>query len=598
MIDVVEGPGEATEEDTRRARTCGCVDDEPDSSGDACGGGTALDGATREAGIDDLIRSAFLYRPVSAEQRMVVHRALELGLRFLDGSIREARPLVHRTASELRSFASSPMPKTGTPVEQLLRELNELARFSIAQCDPAYPAFPDVGNSVAGLVGDVLAACLNQNMIAVDRSAPVASYVEAQLILWLRELVGFDTYELADLPNLAELGGMWTSGGNMSNHVAMVAALQHRFPDVAHDGLVGLGRKPVVVLARGVEHFSYAAAAQVLGLGRDALVWTAADVDFTTYVGALDRTLATLPDDVEPVMVVAVAGNCRTTGIDDLRAIASVCQARKVWLHVDACHGGSLLVSRSLRHLVDGIELADSVSLDPHKGLFTTYACSFVLFRDPSVLARFARYPERVHETGCLDLGLVTPFYGSRRFESLKLWLLVKHLGLDGLDEVVSARHRTFLHLVEVVDALGHFTRLNDPSFYRAALVFLPARLRRRLREVVEVTGDAASARRLIDDYTSRFSDSLYRDGRVVLDHFALQDLGDRLGWGPEHKYQTIGLALGHPVLSEDTVGHIRNVLDEVASPLADQMVDAVETLAATPDPGSRTAGLGGPAGW
>lgn len=548
--------------------------------------------------VDDLVRSAFLYRPITDDQRDVLHRSLDLGLRFLDGSLRGDRPILHMEPDEVTSFASSKLPLAGASFEALMAAVEDLARHSVAQSDPAYLAFPDTGNSLAGLVGDVLAACLNQNLIAVDRSAPVASHVEAQLILWLRELVGYGACELTELPDLASLGGMWTSGGNMSNHVAMAAALQHRFPDVGRQGLVGLGKRPVVVLARGVEHFSYASAAQVLGLGRDALVWADAGPDFTTDVEALDATLAHLPADVAPVMVVAVAGNCRTTGIDDLDAVAAVCRRRGVWLHVDACHGGSLLFSRSLRRLVDGIEHADSVSLDPHKGLFTTYACSFVLFKDPHVLAQFARYPGRVREPGCLDLGLVTPFYGSRRFESLKLWLLMKHLGIDGLEEVIGARHDTFLRLVRLVDGAGYFTRLNDPTFYRVALVFLPDTVRRRLHEATAETGDVAAARQLVDEYTSRFSERLYRDGRVVLDHFALQDLGDRIGFGSGHKYQVIGLAVGHPVLPEGHYGLIEAVVSEVGAELAEEMSAAVEELA-TPQPSGRPgSSASGPAGW
>lgn len=554
-------------------------------------------GADPDVTVQDLVTEAFLYGPITGGQRSLLHQALDLGLQFLDGSLRDGRPLVHLGAERLMELVESALPEEGVEPERLLDFLREVAQYSVAQSDPAYLAFPDTGNSFAGLLGDLVTACLNQNLIAVERSAPVGSYVEAQLILWLRGLVGYPTSSLRELRDLASLGGMWTSGGNMSNHVAIVAALHDRFPEMGQHGLQVLNRRPVVALAQGVEHFSYASACHALGLGRDALLWSAAHGDYISDPDALRRALDTAPEDVVPFMVVAVAGNCRTTGLDDISAIADVCDERGLWLHVDACHGGSLLFSRTLRGAVAGIEHADSVSLDPHKGLFTTYACSFLLVKDPEDLARFARYPAKVRDPECLDLGLITPFYGSRRFESLKLWLLIKHLGLDGLDRIMTARRATFLDLVDVIRSTGYFTLLHEPSFYRLAFVFLPPRLHSTLRAAT--TPDAqARARRLVDEFTLRFSEQLYRDGRVIFDQFSLQDLGDVLGLGTTHKYQVIGMAVGHPLVPDQLADRIRGVVGEVGASLATAMEDAIRGVTDAVLDASAVATASGPAGW
>lgn len=565
-------------------------------------GGSYTQLATERGGdpgvtIQDLVTEAFLYGPITGEQRTLLHQALDLGLEFLDGSLRGGRPLVHLGAERLMELVESPLPERGSAPEGLLDLVREVAQYSVAQSDPAYLAFPDTGNSFVGLLGDMVTACLNQNLIAVDRSAPVGSYVEAQLILWLRELVGYSTCSLRDLRDLASLGGMWTSGGNMSNHVAIIAALHHRFPEVGQRGLGVLNRRPVVALAQGVEHFSYASACQALGLGGDALLWSAAHEDYTSDPAALRRALDTAPEDVAPFMVVAVAGNCRTTGLDNINAIADICDERGMWLHVDACHGGSLLFSSTLRGSVAGIERADSVSLDPHKGLFTTYACSFLLAKDPEDLARFARYPAKVRDPDCLDLGLITPFYGSRRFESLKLWLLIKHLGLDGFDRIMTERRATFLHLVEVVQSTGYFTLLHEPSFYRLAFVFLPPRLHGSLWAAT--TPDAqARARSLVDEFTLRFSEQLYRDGRVIFDQFSLQDLGDVLGLGTTHKYHVMGLAVGHPLVPDQLRDRIRGVVGELGTSLATEMEDAIRGMTEAVFDAAPVATASGPAGW
>lgn len=528
-----------------------------------------------------------------------VRRAADIGISFADGTLREQRVLRYAELPELIARFASPLPGTGISDEELLDHLREIASWSVAQSDERYLAFPDTGDSVAGLLASVVSAFLNQNLIAYDRSAPAGSVIEAQLITWLRQLIGYDTQPLTSYMGLASLGGMWTSGGNMSNHVAIAAALATRWPETRTRGLAALENRPAIVLASGLEHFSYLGAAQVLGLGADSLLWSRPRRDYTSDVASIEALLDNPPEGIEPFMVVGVAGNCRTTGIDDLAAIVQLSAQRGLWCHVDACHGGSLLFSERLREVLAGIEHADSVSLDPHKGMFVSYPSSYVLFKDPATLGRFARYPDRAIDPGCLDLGLITPFYGSRGFESLRLWALIQHLGRDGIASLVEDRHRTFQEMSDLLQETGYFTILGSSDFYRCAFVFCPEPALALIEQLRTRPERHRALRAIVSRYTAEYCERLYRSGRVAFDLFSLQDLANTLGLGEDDKYQVMGMCVGHPEIAHATKAGILKDLTAAAQYLMGSMLRELRALTGneTPTATGQEHQLG-PAGW
>ncbi|MEV7359321.1 pyridoxal-dependent decarboxylase [Kitasatospora sp. NPDC091276] len=550
--------------------------------------------------MSDTRPPALLGNQPTEDSRRLLHRAVDLGLDFASGALRDDLVLRHATVSELIDRFTGPLPDAGGSDEQLLEALTEIAGWSISQADPRYLAFPDTGDSIAALAADIVASFLNQNLIAYDRSAPAASVIEAQLITWLRELIGYPVTPLADYRGLASLGGMWTSGGNMSNHIAIAAALAHTYPEIRTTGLRALPEQPVILLAGGVEHFSYLAAAQALGLGTDGLLWADATPDFTSDPASVARLLASPPLGKRIFMIVGVAGNCRTTGIDDLQALAELGKQHNVWFHVDACHGGSLLFSEKLKVQLAGIEHAESIALDPHKGLFVSYPSSYVLFRDSAALGRFARYPDRADDPACLDLGLITPFYGSRGFESLKLWALMKHQGVDGIGRLVEDRQATFQGMVDLLERTGCFRMLGTSDFYRCAFVFLPAPVAEALEQAALPAARHGAVRDLISRFTAAFADRLYRAGAVAFDLFALQDLADRIGLGTGAKYQVMGMCVGHPHIPDQVEHGIERDIAEAARDLTGRMMEDLRALLASVSPAGSAPGpdVTGPAGW
>ncbi len=170
---------------------------------------------------------------------------MRVGLDFLHGAEPEQPFLRYAEPDALRKSIGQPLPLEGASFDEVLTEVNDVvARYSIGQGHHRYLAFPDSGNALAALAGNLLSPLLNQNLIAVDRSAPSATFVEAQVIEWLRELVGYPSAPLSELRGVKDVSGLWTTGGHLSNHIAMLAALGHAFPAARKEGLRGSTPSP------------------------------------------------------------------------------------------------------------------------------------------------------------------------------------------------------------------------------------------------------------------------------------------------------------------------------------------------------------------
>jgi glutamate/tyrosine decarboxylase-like PLP-dependent enzyme len=523
-----------------------------------------------------------------------LYQTVDVGMAFLHADDRGPRFLNHADPDQLQKILAEPAPTEGRDFDTVLADVDErVLRYSIAQAHPGYLAFPDSGNALASLAGSMLTRLLNQNMIAVDRSAPAATFATIQVIEWLRELVGYDAIALTEMRGVRDVAGLWTTGGHMSNHVAMLAALGRRYPHVRTTGLGALDTRPAVVMAGPIAHYSHSDAAFHLGLGWDAVLQVPARADYTTDPDAVDALLSDPPNGITPFIVIGVAGNCRTTGLDDLSALAEVCRRHGVWFHVDACHGGSLIFNARLRtQCLAGIELADSVSLDPHKGLFTPYPSSYVVFRDRGVLNQFSRHSDSVNADGCWDLGLITPFFGSVGFEALATWMLLKHVGIRQLGALVEARQVLVRHLERRLNDSGLFICLNDVDFYRLAWVFCPPAVRAATRHC-RSEDSRMRARQVVSQFTARLNDILYRRGEVCFDEHTLADLDDRVSLGAAAKYTIMAACPGNSLTTAHDIDRAVDMLVEAARPLVAPMVEALGT-----EVENAQTRVNGPAGW
>ncbi|MER6093631.1 lysine decarboxylase DesA [Streptomyces bluensis] len=301
----------------------------------------------------------------------------------------------------------------------VLDELEEVyLRDAVYFHHPRYLAHLNCPVVIPALLGEAVLSAVNSSLDTWDQSAG-GTLIERKLIDWTAERIGLGP--AAD--------GVFTSGGTQSNLQALLLAREQ-----AKAGSLATLR----VFASEVSHFSVRKSAKLLGLSADSVVSVPVDHDKRMQTLALAHELERCArDGLIPMAVVATAGTTDFGSIDPLPEIAELCARFGAWMHVDAAYGCGLLASLRRRALLDGIERADSVTVDYHKSFFQPVSSSAVLVRDAATL-RHATYhaeylnPRRmVHERipNQVDKSLQT----TRRFDALKLWMTLRTMGADGI---------------------------------------------------------------------------------------------------------------------------------------------------------------------
>ncbi|MFD2341531.1 aspartate aminotransferase family protein [Clavibacter tessellarius] len=340
-----------------------------------------------------------------------------------------------------RSFAGLDLDRPLGGLDDALDELDDLyLRDAVWFHDPSYVAHLNCPILIPAIAGELILSSVNTSMDTWDQSAG-ATLIERSLIDWTAGRIGLG----------ADADGVFTSGGSQSNLQALLLA---RDEAAALHGLSMDDRQRMRILVSEVGHFSVEKSARILGLAPDAVIRVPADDAMRMRVDALERELARCSAaGLLPIAVVATAGTTDFGSVDPLPAIGDVCRREGIRLHVDAAYGGGLLTSLAHRHLLDGIEHADSVTVDYHKTFFQPVSSSALIVRDGRSLrhatlhADYLNPADRAHEEipNQVDKSLQT----TRRFDALKLWLTLRTVGADGvgrmLDDVIALADRTWL---------------------------------------------------------------------------------------------------------------------------------------------------------
>ena len=323
----------------------------------------------------------------------------------------------------LRALMAEPFPQDGRPLEALFEELD--AVIVPNSTHTAHPRFlPYVQPSPNGVCAyaEAIASTLNQNCNLWTLS-PAANAVEQKVVRWFAELFGFGS----------EAGGLITSGGSMANLIALTAARDCHLGKTARtEGLQGRP-SPLVVYTSDQTHSSIDKAMSILGLGVNALRRVPSDDQFRLCPDLLRQAIA---DDrsagLAPFCVVANAGTVTTGAVDPMAALSALCRAEGLWLHVDGAYGALAVLSERYRETLSAIGLADSVSLDPHKFLFTAFEAGCLVVRDlESLKHAFSFSTSYLAMEGDADFVHFAD-HGpqlSRGFKALKVWWSLRHFG-------------------------------------------------------------------------------------------------------------------------------------------------------------------------
>jgi len=442
------------------------------------------------------------------EFRRLSARVLEIAADYLQTMDARSIPPVG-TGAEIERFYRTPLPETGLP-EEALRGLEDVARHSRAQNGRFFGYVLGSGEPAAA-AADLLCSVLNQNVTAW-RSAPAAVTLERTVVGWLAQAVG--------CPNFR---GILTGGGSTANLMALAMAREAISP--ANERGLRAG-SPVAVYASTEMHMSIPKAVALLGIGRENLRLIPVDAAYRMIPDRLEDALKRdKKSGITPVAVIANAGTVNTGAIDPLPQISEIATRYGTWLHVDGAYGA--LGAIALPDKFQGLALADSLTLDPHKWLYQPIDCGCLLYRDAAAAHRaFAHSGDYVRALSTDPIEGQALFEESlelsRRFRALKLWFSLRYHGFAAIRKSIE---KDLAHARRLAASVA-----NEPALELLAPVELSA-------VCFRFAGKKRASGRKTQCVESRHSKKYHRPRpRLSLQrHAPLQILSPRLHRQPPH---------------------------------------------------------------
>lgn len=412
----------------------------------------ALDKAQQPASIADMEPEAF---------RAYGHQVVDWIADYLANA--ESYPVLAQTEpGDIRRTLPALAPEQPEAMSSILEDFERVIMPGITHWNvPGFLAYFANTASGPGILGEMLTGALNVNAM-LWRTSPAATELEMVALDWLRQMLGLPDPLFGVINDTASSGTMY----------ALAAAREALPLHIRQEGMAG--RKDVPRLryyASQEAHSSVEKAGIVLGIGQAGLRKIAVDDEFRMDAAQLEKAIQ---EDIaggwQPFAVVATVGTTSTTSIDPVPEIAGICERYGLWLHVDAAYGGSAAVDPAMQWVLAGCERADTLILNPHKWLFTPVDCSVFYTRKPEVLkAAFSLVPEYLRNSesageevpNLMDYGVSL----GRRFRALKLWMILRYFGHEGLAARIHEHIRLAQLFARWVDDAPDFERMAPTPF-------------------------------------------------------------------------------------------------------------------------------------
>ena len=355
--------------------------------------------------------------------------------------IEELPVLAQIRPGDLKSQLPCSAPQAGEPMEQIIRDVDRLIVPALTHWShPSFFAYFATSTSAPGIFGEMLSAAFD-NKAMLWRTSPASTELEEVTLDWLRQMMGLD----------AGYTGMIYDTASVSSMHAIAAAREGVELRIREEGMSGRTDLPLLrVYISEQAHSSIEKGVITLGLGQRGLRKIPTDSEFRMDVRALE---AAIEEDKQngyvPFCIVATVGTTSTSSIDPVAEMIPIGEKHAMWLHVDAAYAGSAAVVPELRHILKGCERADSVAVNPHKWLFTPFDLSVLYCRHMDLLRRaFSLVPEylRTPEQETVRSGSDYGIQLGRRFRAMKLWMVIRYFGHEGL----AARIREHCRLAQV----------------------------------------------------------------------------------------------------------------------------------------------------
>ena len=342
---------------------------------------------------------------------------------------------------ELKKQLPDAPPKQGEPMDRILSDLDRLIVPALTHWShPSFFAYFATSTSAPGIFGELLAAAFD-NKAMLWRTSPASTELEEVTLDWLRQMMGLDPRMIGIIYDTASVSSMH----------AIAAAREGVEQRIREEGMSGRTDLPLLrVYVSEQAHSSIEKAVITLGLGQRGMRKIPTDKDFRMDTKALAKAIAEdKRDGYLPFCIVATVGTTSTSSIDPVKEIIPIGEEHAMWLHVDAAYAGSAAVVPELQHILDGCHRADSIVVNPHKWLFTPFDLSVLYCRHMELLRRafslvpeYLRTPEQEKVRSGSDYGIQL----GRRFRALKLWMVIRYFGHEGL----AARIREHCRLARV----------------------------------------------------------------------------------------------------------------------------------------------------
>jgi aromatic-L-amino-acid decarboxylase len=392
-----------------------------------------------------------------------------------------------------------PLPETGQPADELLDFLfQRVIPKSFNTAGPGYLAYIPGGGLPQSAVADLVSDATNR-YVGVFAAAPGLAQLESNVVRWFCDLAG--------LPRAAR--GILTSGGSLATFSALVAARRDRLPE---DFLRG------TIYVSDQTHHAVQKAAILAGFPEDRVREIPTDAGFRIRLEPLASAVAAdRAAGWAPFLLVGNAGTTNTGAVDDLAALADFAARERLWYHVDAAYGGFFLLTEEGRRVLAGIERADSIVLDPHKGLFLPYGTGALLVRDGETLKRAhalsAEYmPWMQEDPDLIDFNLLSPEL-SRDFRGLRVWLPLRMHGIGPFRRNLEEKLRLARWAAERLREIPGIEIVAEPQL--SILAF------RRVRPGAAADALDRENRRLLERINAR--KRVYLTGTVVGGRFAIR---------------------------------------------------------------------------
>ncbi len=458
---------------------------------------------------------------------------------YLRGNAGAETPVVDYLEPEaLASKLDLGLGSDGVAATELVPLLEDYLRYGVRSGHRQFHNQLWGGFDRAGFLGEVVASLANTSMYTYE-VAPVATLMELELISKMLSFLGFTGGE-----------GVFCSGGSNANLIATLGARHRAFPEIKDRGAGG--DRPVVLVS-DQSHYSYLTAAGMLGIGLDNVVKVASDDRGRMLPEELERQIEASRDrGGSPFLVGATAGTTVLGAFDPLPEVAEVCARHGLWLHVDGAWGGPAILSPRHRHLLDGVEAADSFAWDAHKLMGAPLTCTAFLTRHSGILRQISstragdtEYLFHAGDEESYDLGQRSLQCG-RRVDALKLWLMWKHHGDAGFAQRVDRLFELAAFAVAEVERRDHLLLAAPLQSLNVCFRYQPA--------AVDV--DAAAADRLQVEIRER----MRRSGRALVNYATARGR------------VAIRLVFANPEVTEADLEKFFDLLDDTAAEvMADQ---------------------------